>query len=343
MAGTITPATEEAISRAASCLLHGQLIGLPTETVYGLAARGDDAEAVAQIFAAKNRPRNNPLILHTASAADAFTLFADDCSPQLWQRARRLSGFWPGPLTLIAPRHRSILDDVTAGGDTVAVRVPNHPVAIAVLQSLAGRAGQVVPVAAPSANRSNYVSPTTAQHVAEGLGDQVEMILDGGPCHVGLESTIVLLPADDSPLCVLRSGAISPAQLSEAVGEPVESLPASPRGAAVVAAPGQFAKHYSPQTPLSLSSDPTPGGVRCDRSGRVLQIVFGPIDAVPGGDCGHMWSFNPDGKLETAAAQLYATLRRADDAQYEAIQVSGCPEVGLGVAIMDRLRRASQK
>ncbi len=342
-AGTkIYPATKESIARAAGCLWEGQLIGLPTETVYGLAARGDDAKAVRQIFTAKNRPRHNPLILHVATAADALCLFTDEPSSHLQQRAERLSAFWPGPLTLIGPRHWSILDEVTAGGDTVAVRVPGHPLALAVLRELAEIAGRVVPVAAPSANPANYVSPTTARHVADGLGEHVAMILDGGACRVGLESTIVLLPEDASPLRVLRSGAISPTQLSETVGETVASQTAPPGDAPAVAAPGQFAKHYSPRTPMYLTGARSPTAVSRMTSDRILRIIFGPIEDVTIPEQQYVWSFNPDGKLATAAAELYATLRRADDLHFDAIEVSGCPEEGLGIAIMDRLRRASQ-
>lgn len=340
---TIYPATDATVARAARCLLAGQLVGLPTETVYGLAARGDDANAVNRIFTAKNRPHHNPLILHVATAAEAFTLFADEFVESLRQRAERLSIFWPGPLTMIGPRHPSILDHVTAGGNTVAVRVPDHPVALAVLRELAELAGCVVPVAAPSANLSNYVSPTTARHVFDGLGEHVAMILDGGACRVGLESTIVWMPTDDSPLQVLRSGAISSAELSVAVGEQVVSANSRRETKPDVVAPGQFAKHYSPRTPMLLMREDTRPSSSPGFSGRVLQIIFGPIDDDLPRETANLWSFNPDGKLETAAAALYATLRQADNLRFDLIVVTGCVEDGLGLAIMDRLRRASQK
>ncbi len=336
-------ATDVAIRRAANCLFAGELIGLPTETVYGLAARGDDAKAVERIFTAKKRPRSNPLILHTATASDAFGLFSEECSSNFQEQADRLSKFWPGPLTLIGPRSGAVLDHVTAGGDTVAVRVPDHPVALAVLRELSRIADCVVPVAAPSANRANYVSPTTAHHVAAGLGEHVAMILDGGPSRVGLESTIVLLKGDASPPRVLRSGAISPAQLSEAIGQPVEGVPPHPTDAPPVAAPGQFAKHYSPRTPLCLVKAGSPSAETSSGGGRVLRIVFGPVDERLSPNHGEIWSFNPDGKLESAAAELYAMLRRADALDFEQIQVDCCAEDGLGMAIMDRLRRASHR
>lgn len=339
----IFPATDEAIARAAQHLLEGRLIGLPTETVYGLAARGDDASAVRQIFAAKNRPQSNPLILHVATAADAMSLMSEVNSSDRQHRFERVSKFWPGPLTIIVPRSRAILDCVTAGGDTVAIRVPDHPVALAVLRQLAQIAGHVVPVAAPSANQANYVSPTTARHVADGLGEHISMILDGGACRVGLESTIVLLPADDSPPRVLRSGAISPVQLAEALDEPVIGPTAEPSHAVEVAAPGQFAKHYSPRTPLRLYPGDRPSPPSHLKTDHVLKIVFGPIADRTLHDPQCVWSFNADGQLATAAAQLYAVLRRADALGFDTIEVNGCEEVGLGVAIMDRLRRASHQ
>lgn len=335
--------SDESIARAAQYLLEGRLVGLPTETVYGLAARGDDADAVNQIFAAKNRPRTNPLILHVASSADAITLMDDGNSLHLRHRIERLSVFWPGPLTIIGPRSPTILDCVTAGGNTVAVRVPDHPVALAVLRELEKIAGRVIPVAAPSANQANYVSPTTACHVAEGLGEHVAMILDGGACRVGLESTIVLLDSDDSSPRVLRSGAITPEQLSDAMGEPVAGVALTQSDAVQVAAPGQFAKHYSPRTPLYLTSRNESSRSQHATTDRVLRIVFGPIADSPDHEASHVWSFNPDGKWETAAAQLFALLRRADALDFDVIEVWGCAEVGLGLAIMDRLRRASHQ
>jgi len=341
----VSPSTDS-IARAADCLLAGNLIGFPTETVYGLAARGDDVSAVNRIFAAKKRPRHNPLILHVACFEDALSLFAADLSQALLRRAERLAAFWPGPLTMIGPRHDRVLDEITAGGETVAVRVPDHPVALAVLRRLAEVAGHPVPVAAPSANVSNYVSPTTADHVAEGLGDQVALILDGGPCRLGLESTIVYLGDDASPARVLRSGALSAECLSRELGEPVVDVPRVVNDN--IAAPGQFAKHYSPRTPLilrdelssSIDSSSTHSG---PQRHRVLQIVFGPITPSMRAGGNEVWTFSSDGRLETAAANLYATLRRADAGGYDRIDVVACDASGLGNAILDRLSRASQR
>lgn len=338
--------TESAIAHAADALLHGHLVGLPTETVYGLAARGDDALAVEQIFVAKGRPRHNPLILHVADADAARRLFADHLSSIQRSRLSGLKTFWPGPLTLIVPKHPSILDAVTAGGDTVAVRVPDHPVALSVLREMSRQNGSPVPVAAPSANVSNYVSPTTASHVAEGLGDQVAMILDGGSCRVGLESTIVFLGTEDSPPRILRSGRLGQAELAARLGEPLTGQQHPQPASALkeshhrpVAAPGQFAKHYSPRAevfllPIDSSADPPPG---------TLHIGFDPIALSDAGSDArsNVWTFAPDGRLETAAANLYLMLRRADQQNYRRIEVVACPEQGIGIAIMDRLRRAA--
>ncbi|MFG0289713.1 MAG: L-threonylcarbamoyladenylate synthase, partial [Rhodopirellula sp. JB044] len=355
----IYPPSTESIARAANALLEGNLVGIPTETVYGLAARGDMESAVDKIFAAKNRPRSNPLILHVADVEDAESLFDIDASGIVAERLKRLQRLWPGPLTVIGPRDRQILDHVTAGGDTVAVRVPDHPVALDLLRELKRLAGRPIPVAAPSANRSNYVSPTTPQHVAEGLGDGVAMVLDGGQCRVGLESTILFLGSESSSPRVLRSGGISAEQLSEALGEVVgapsrnrfsDSDAAPPEAKEhFVAAPGQFAKHYSPSTPVVLLSNKSGFAEQTSEwqqnttvpLPRVLRIVFGPLSREVSQGASEVWTLADDGRLERAACELYAALRKADEGQFDRIEVVPCEEKGIGVAIMDRLRRAS--
>ncbi|TWT95721.1 L-threonylcarbamoyladenylate synthase [Neorhodopirellula pilleata] len=350
----IYSANPSAIARAAEALLSGELVGLPTETVYGLAARGDDARAVESIFVAKGRPRQNPLILHVAHPDDARRLLADDLSAIQSRRLLCLQAFWPGPLTLIAPKHPAVLDAVTAGGDTVAVRVPDHPIALAVLREMDRQNGGPVPLAAPSANVSNYVSPTTAEHVADGLGEHVAMILDGGDCLVGIESTIVYLGTDELAPRILRSGRISELDLVARLDEPLAAhLEPQPHPAPeryeepMIAAPGQFAKHYSPRAEVILL--PAHGG---NATGPVphhdpttLRIGFHSMadsDAagVPCSD-DRVWTFAPDGRLETAASNLYRVLRLADQQHFQRIEIVGCGEEGIGVAIMDRLRRAA--
>lgn len=320
-------------------MLDGQLIGLPTETVYGLAGRGDDALAVESIFAAKGRPHHNPLILHVADASDARQWLADDLGEVLQNRFSILQRYWPGPLTLIGPKHSRVLDQVTAGGSTVALRIPDHPVALALLNEMKRQHGIAVPVAAPSANLSNYVSPTTAAHVANGLGDRVSMILDGGPCRVGLESTIVFLGTPDTPPRVLRSGQIDAGDLADRLGEPVigpqNRLPVVAPEPDTVAAPGQFAKHYSPHKPVAL----LPLGTQWIPKQGVLRIDFVADDDHDRSPA--HWTFAADGRLETAAANLYRVLRDADASAYQRIEIVACPEMGIGIAIMDRLRRSA--
>lgn len=356
------------IQRAVDCLVRGELIGLPTETVYGLAARGDDPNAVAKIFAAKGRPSNNPLILHVGSVAAAERWMNLGTSTVLRERFERAASFWPGPVTLIGPKDPSIPDAVTAGGDTVAIRIPSHRVALEVLRLTE------FPVAAPSANRSNYISPTLAQHVVDGLGDEVSMVLDGGPCAVGLESTIVSLGDESSPPQVLRLGSLGADEISDRMGQPVNvSVPRVEAGeGAKVASPGQFRRHYSPRTPLVICDTPEATVIRDapeaalisdapEATGhpadfRVLRITMGQFSgkrSVHGDvislsptprsqDSGPQVPDHPAVDLEVVAARLYETLRRADAGGYDRIEVEACDEsTSLGRAIMDRLRRAA--
>jgi L-threonylcarbamoyladenylate synthase len=313
--GRIAPATPETIARAAALLCAGGLVAFPTETVYGLGADATSDEAVARIFAGKGRPRFNPLIVHVPGLAEAEKIAVFD------GRARRAAQrFWPGPLTLVLPRHEnsgvSLL--ACAGLDTVAVRVPAHPVAQALLRA-AGR-----PLAAPSANRSGRVSPTEATHVAAELGQRVALILDGGACPVGLESTV--LDLSGAAPALLRPGGVTLEMLSEALG-PVSlgtADPAAPR------APGQLVSHYAPALPLRLAA-------AAARPGEAL-LAFGPE---PPGGFAEMLNLSPAGDLAEAAANLFAMLRRLDRPALTGIAVMSIPERGLGRAINDRLRRAA--
>ncbi|MGF1456631.1 MAG: L-threonylcarbamoyladenylate synthase [Alphaproteobacteria bacterium] len=309
-------ATGPAIQRAGAILRAGSLVALPTETVYGLAADATRGEAVARIFAAKGRPRFNPLIVHVASLKEAAALGVFS------ETARRLAEtFWPGPLTLVLPRRPDcgIADLASAGLDTLALRVPAHPVMSAVIVA-AGR-----PLAAPSANPSGQVSPTRAEHVAQGLGHAVDMILDGGPCSVGVESTV--LAVDDDRVTLLRPGGLSRERIEAVVGPLSEagSLDGAPRS------PGQLARHYAPRARLRLNADaPRPGEAF---------IGFGAHDR--GTDGPLVRQLSETGDLLEAAANLFSTLRDLDDQGVEAIAVAPIPETGLGEAINDRLRRAA--
>lgn len=289
------------IARAAELLRAGRLVALPTETVYGLAARADDDAAVAGIFAAKGRPGFNPLIVHVASL-DVAEAYAEIGPP-----ARALAAaHWPGPLTLVLPRRAdaALAPAVSAGLPTVALRSPAHPVMRAVI------AAAGVPLAAPSANRSGYISPTTADHVLATLDGRIDAVLDAGPCPAGVESTIAAVRADGR-VQILRAG-------------PVEIAAEAAPGRAIEA-PGQLASHYAPGKPVRLNA-------AAARDGEFL-IGFGPV----AGDC----SLSPSGDLTEAAARLYACLHKAAAAPQPRIAVAPVPETGVGAAINDRLRRAA--
>jgi L-threonylcarbamoyladenylate synthase len=310
---SIEQPTPEAIARAAAALREGRLVAFPTETVYGLAADATNDRAVAAIFAAKDRPRFNPLISHVAETGAARRLGSFD------RRAEDLAArFWPGPLTLVLRRLPSCPVSLlaSAGLDTIAVRVPSHPVATALLRE-AGR-----PLAAPSANRSGRVSPTTAAHVAEELGDQVAMVLDGGPCEVGLESTVLDLTTE--PPTLLRPGGI-PVEALGRVQLPGEEAAATPR------APGMLASHYAPRLMVRLDATEA-------RPGEAL-LGFGPGEPPPG-FAAVRW-LSRSGDLAEAAANLFAALRALDRPEYAGIAAMPIPERGLGRAINDRLRRAA--
>lgn len=294
------------LDRAAAILGAGGLVAFPTETVYGLGADARNGRAVARIFAAKGRPRFNPLIVHLAEARAARALVAwSDAAETLATR------FWPGPLTLVLPLRPDspISPLVTADLPSLALRVPAHPLARALLARFGG------PVAAPSANRSGRISPTSAAHVAAGLSGRIEAILDGGPCPVGVESTIVGLT--DTPR-LLRPGGLASEEIEAALGHPLA------HSGAGISAPGQLTSHYAPSAPIRLEA-------RDKRPGERL-LGFG---IVPQAEL----NLSPAGDLTEAAANLFAMLHMIDDGT--PIAVSPIPETGLGRAINDRLRRAA--
>jgi L-threonylcarbamoyladenylate synthase len=307
------------IAAAAVALARGGLVGLPTETVYGLAADARSDKAVAAIFAAKGRPRFNPLIVHVPSLAAAERI-ADFPAA-----ARRLAeAFWPGPLTLVLPRRPAagISPLATAGLDTVALRVPAHPVARAVLAAVD------LPIAAPSANRSGHVSPTTAAHVAADLGAAVAVILDAGPTRVGLESTVV--GVDGKRALLLRAGGLPRGQIERVLGAPLESPGDDPDRPP---SPGMLARHYAPAARLRLDA-------RDVEPGEAL-LAFGP-SLPPGADgAAAIVNLSPSGDLTEAAARLFAALRELDE-KAGRIAVMPIPQDGLGEAINDRLRRAAE-
>lgn len=305
------------LALAARALKEGKLVSFPTETVYGLGGDATNDRAVAAIYAAKGRPTFNPLIVHVGSLTDAARYAAIPPAAEIL--AKR---FWPGALTLVLPRRQncalSLL--VSAGLDSVALRVPAHPAAQALLMMCG------LPLAGPSANPSGKVSPTRAEHVIEGLGDKVAMVLDGGPCSIGVESTVLsLLGAKPQ---ILRPGGIAAEQLAAALGAEVEAAPAE-ANTADLRSPGQLASHYAPGLPVRLNAADT-------RSGEAL-LAFGPHPP----KAERMLNLSAAGNVEEAAANLFAMLRELDRSGLRAIAVMPIPESGLGIAINDRLRRAA--
>ncbi len=333
-AAPIRPALDpEALAEAARLLHAGGLVAFPTETVYGLGAHALDARAAARIFAAKGRPAHDPLIVHIP-ARDQLSEVARplEVAGERWLE-RLTQRFWPGPLTVVLPRQPCVPALVSAGLDSVAVRVPAHPAAQALLRASG------LPIAAPSANPFGYVSPTTAQHVRDQLGARVDLILDGGACPVGVESTIVTLL--ESPPRLLRPGGVPREVIEEALGL---ALAWTPQFRASIErpldAPGQLESHYAPATPLRLLAGPAEAVVA--PAGRVGLLAF---QRSPGDGHGYVAVevLAQDGRLETAAAHLFAALRRLDAQGLDLIVAEPVPIQGLGLAIHDRLHRASAR
>ncbi|TPG58105.1 threonylcarbamoyl-AMP synthase [Roseomonas nepalensis] len=313
----------EALPRAAALLRDGALVAFPTETVYGLGADARNGRAVAAIFEAKGRPHFNPLILHLPEAAAAFAEVVPDA------RAEALAArFWPGPLTLVLPRRRTSRVDLLAGAglDTLAVRVPGHPLALALLRA----AG--VPVAAPSANRSGGVSPTTAEHVLDGLSGRIAAVLDGGPCAVGVESTVLDLTGPGAVL--LRPGGVPAAEIEAVIGPVGRTIPIEAAEATrTLRSPGMMLSHYAPALPVRLGA-----------------TSLGPAEAllafgtpIPGAALA--WNLSESGDLAEAASRLFSGLRwlDAEGARRGAAGIAAMPvpAEGLGEAINDRLSRAA--
>jgi L-threonylcarbamoyladenylate synthase len=312
----IVPATQEAIRAAAEALARGDIVAFPTETVYGLGANALDARAVAKVFAAKERPRFNPLIVHVQGLAEAETYGV------VTGTARRLAeAFWPGPLSLVLTKRRGcgIADLVTAGLDTVALRAPAHEVAQSLLRAAK------LPIAAPSANRSGRISPTAAAHVEAELDERPAMILDGGTCPLGIESTVVSVVGEPA---MLRPGAVPRQAIERVLGMPLAQAAANHRGAS----PGQLESHYAPRAALRLEAT----SVAPDEA----LLAFGP-DAPRGARVAV--NLSASGNLEEAAARLFAALRELDQANVATIAVMPIPAEGLGEAINDRLQRAANR
>jgi L-threonylcarbamoyladenylate synthase len=312
------PSSSQHLTQAAHIIRSGGLVAFPTETVYGLGANALDARAVANVFAVKGRPRFDPLIVHV-SDRPMLEQVAAEVSPQ----AELLMGqFWPGPLTLVLPKTEAVPGIVTSGLPTVAVRMPNHPVALELIR----QAG--MPIAAPSANPFGYLSPTRAEHVERMLGSAVDLILDGGPSTFGVESTILLLANGPT---LLRHGAI-PAEDLEAVLGSIDLQVGQTEQPLV---PGQLPQHYAPRTPIQIAPpEKVPAGLRSSSGYLALRDVPKGFAVVK--------LLSAKGDLLEAAAHLFEALHQLDRLGLEAIFAEPVPEEGLGRAIMDRLRRAAK-
>lgn len=328
----------EVIAAAAGIIQAGGLVAFPTETVYGLGANGLDARAVEKIFAAKGRPSDNPLILHIADMGDVFQL-----SSQVPLQAQVLmETFWPGPLTIVLPKRDFIPVAVTAGLPTVAIRMPNHPVALELIK----KAG--VPIAAPSANRSGYPSPTTARHVQDDLAGRIEAILDGGPADVGLESTVLDLTGD-LPV-ILRPGGVTKEQLSELLGA-VDIDPGLSDSGLIPRAPGMKYTHYAPKARVILLKDNGPetakrlDGLLAENAalGRKVGLLLTAEFLAKLGDVqvDHICNLGSRRDLAGIASLLYSRLRYCDQLGLDLILTETYEEKGLGRALMNRLLKSS--
>jgi len=314
--------TEELIEQAVALLRAGKLVAFPTETVYGLGADASNASAIRAVFKAKQRPADHPLILHLADTS-ALKHWANIVPREAWQLAEV---FWPGPLTLILPRATHVASELTGGQSSIALRVPSNPIALRLLKAFNGA------IAAPSANRFGRLSPTTAAHVHEELGDAVEMILDGGPCAIGIESTIVAFRGAQA--VILRPGAVTAEQIEDTLHkELVVPIRSSPRVS------GTLASHYAPRTPLKvLNEDDMASFLRRESAKRPVAVLS--QRGRPRGTRAALWQVAPQSPAEYAR-HLYGLLRRMDDAGCKLIVVESVPELPQWVAIQDRLMRAA--
>ena len=318
----MTEPVDSEIQDAATILRRGGLVAFPTETVYGLGADAANPDAVAGIFAAKGRPADHPVIVHIARV-EQLADWATDIPPVAYALAQQ---FWPGPLTLILKRHPQVSDAVTGGQDTIGLRIPGHPIALALLAAFGGG------IAAPSANRFGRISPTTAAHVREELGDTVDCILDGGPCQVGIESTILDLSAGHAR--VLRPGGISASALETVLGSALRAASGTtPR------VPGALESHYAPRTPLRLIRAEDLNAVvsaHLQQGERVAVLARSAVN--PGHAC--TWQTMP-ASAEAYARELYARLRALDALQADYIVIEAPPAEPSWLAVADRLQRAA--
>lgn len=311
------------LQKAKEILIKGEVVAIPTETVYGLAANAFDEKAIQKIFAIKNRPLYNPLIVHIKSIA-----YLEEVANDIPPLARKLAEtFWPGPLTLVLPKRGNIPDIVTSGKGTVGVRVPSHPLTQELLNQLD------FPLAAPSANPFGYISPTTAEHVKKQLGDKIQLILDGGNCEKGIESTIVGFE-NNKPI-LYRVGAISKETIEDYIG----TIEVKNKAAASPDAPGMLSKHYSPKTKFEVSNN-IEESIRINSNKNVGFLLFSKPNCELSNQ--QYIQLTENQNIEEAATNLYAAMHQMDDKKFDLIIAEKFPDIGIGVSLNDRLQRAQE-
>jgi L-threonylcarbamoyladenylate synthase len=322
------------INQAATLLRNGKLVAIPTETVYGLAADATNESAVKSIFELKGRPSNNPLICHVASVDSVLNWINPEEKYKYTDSINKLKIFWPGPLTIVVPKHPSINSLVTANGSTVGLRIPNHPLCLQLLEQLD------FPIAAPSANRSNYISATKPEHIKEEFKNDCPFILDGGECQTGIESTVLSIVDPEKPL-ILRLGAITKEQISSALGKEVEINLSSKSSSQTQPnlSPGQLSVHYSPNTKLKLLS-------KVDLCGHLpskIGLIAFSNHLASDFDFSAVRVLSSNRNLKEVAIGLYDALRDLDSLNLDLILIDECSSEGIGAAIMDRINRACTK
>jgi L-threonylcarbamoyladenylate synthase len=320
------------MDKAVTLLTNGELVVIPTETVYGLAANALNEKAVQKIFTLKNRPATNPLICHVPSIEKMLPFIDKNSAHEIVPLLEKLKPFWPGSLTVVVPKSFLIPDIISAGHQSVALRIPNHPVTLELLNKIP------FPLAAPSANRSNYISPTTSDHVRKEFSDDTPYILEGGTCNVGIESTVLSLLNAKKPI-ILRPGAITKNQIEGALGIPIETTIQNSVQHVAQISPGQGSIHYAPRTKLKLLSGFDFGANYYERIG----LIAFSADKGCEHDFAAIEILSENRNERMIAARLYEALRSLDQMQLDIILIDECEPVGIGAAIMDRINRALTK
>lgn len=323
------------VEKAAQIIKDGGVVAFPTETVYGLGADASNEAAISKVFSIKGRPSNNPLIVHVANKQAAIKLLDLAGERLLINRFEKLSKLWPGPISIVAPKADVISDLVTGGSKNIAVRVPDNEIALQLLLE----AG--TPIAAPSANLSGQLSPTKSEHVTKYLGDKIDLVLDGGDCKVGLESTVVSIVGEN--VAILRPGAITKENLEEVLNETVldHSKHVSKSNSEILSSPGLLESHYRPRTPLYFERDVEPMNLTAQKIARVY--LDGRKNRELSGQVIREVSLSETGNLNESAANLFSTLHELDELGLDAIIIDSTEDQGIGAALMNRLNRACFK